>query len=220
MAAKLRIHFPPFALDPVNECLWSGSRAIKLRPKAFAVLGHLLSQAGQLVTKEQLIGAVWQDTFVGDAVLKVAIRQIREALSDDPKSPRFIETSHRRGYRFIGQIGPDADTSSPPPESAAVGFVEREHALAQMHTWLNKARGGDCQVVFVTGEAGIGKTTLVETFVQSVASDAHGADLPWAVSGAVRDERGVPARSWTRFGSCASTMRKSLTCCARRRRCG
>jgi DNA-binding winged helix-turn-helix (wHTH) protein/tetratricopeptide (TPR) repeat protein len=171
VAAKPRIHFPPFALDPVNECLWSGSSAIKLRPKAFAVLAHLLSQAGQLVTKEQLIGAVWQDTFVGDAVLKVAIRQIREALSDDPKSPRFIETSHRRGYRFIGQISADTDTVSPSPQSAAVGFVGREHALAQMHTWLNKARGGDCQVVFVTGEAGIGKTTLVETFVQSVASD-------------------------------------------------
>jgi DNA-binding winged helix-turn-helix (wHTH) protein len=145
VAAKPRIYFPPFALDPVNECLWKDARVIKLRPKAFAVLAHLLSQAGELVTKERLIGAVWQDTFVGDAVLKVAIRQIREALSDDPKSPRFIETSHRRGYRFIGQISPDSDTSSPPSESAAIGFVGREHALAQMHTSLDKARGGDCQ---------------------------------------------------------------------------
>ena len=81
-----------------------GSQAIKLRPKAFAVLDYLLGRPGQLVTKEELLNAVWPETFVGEAVLKVAIRQIREALGDDPKSPRFIETAHRRGYRFIGQI--------------------------------------------------------------------------------------------------------------------
>src|SRR5678816_2025133 len=162
MESGKRIVFDPFSLDLANECLWRGSQAIKLRPKAFAVLDYLLERPGQLVTKEELLNAVWPGTFVGDAVLKVAIRQIREALSDDPKSPRFIETSHRRGYRFIGQISPDSDTSSPPSESAAIGFVGREHALAQMHTSLDKARGGDCQVVFVTGEAGIGKTTLLE----------------------------------------------------------
>jgi DNA-binding winged helix-turn-helix (wHTH) protein/predicted ATPase len=171
VAAKTQIHFAPFSLDPVNECLWRESRAIKLRPKAFAVLAHLLSQPGELVTKERLIGAVWQDTFVGDAVLKVAIRQIREALSDDPKTPRFIETSHRRGYRFIGQITSESDTPSTLPQSVAVGFVGREHALARMQIWLDKVRDGDSQVVFVTGEAGIGKTTLLDAFVRSVASD-------------------------------------------------
>ena len=103
-----QIHFAPFALDLVNECLWKGPEAIKLRPKTFAVLEHLVSKPGELVTKQDLIAAVWRDTFVGDAVLKVAIRQIREALSDDPKSPRFIETAHRRGYRFIADINPIA----------------------------------------------------------------------------------------------------------------
>lgn len=62
----------------MNECLWKGSQAIKLRPKAFAVLEYLLGRAGQLVTKENPIGAVWPDSFVGDAVLKVAIREVRE----------------------------------------------------------------------------------------------------------------------------------------------
>jgi DNA-binding winged helix-turn-helix (wHTH) protein/predicted ATPase len=181
-----RIHFAPFSLDLVNECLWKGSRSIKLRPKAFAVLEHLLSRPGQLVTKEDLIGAVWQDTFVGDAVLKVAIRQIREALSDDPKSPRFIETAHRRGYRFIGEIGAPVRTAAPsrtsPSDGAAAatrmgvddlprGFVGRERALSQMRGWFDKARGGERQVVFVTGEAGIGKTTLLEGFARSIGSD-------------------------------------------------
>src|SRR5262245_66109301 len=100
-----RILFRPFALDLVNQCLWKDSDLIKLRPKAFGVLEHLVGRAGELVTKQDLMSSVWHDRFVGDAVLKVAVRQIREALSDDPRSPRFIETAHRRGYRFIAKIG-------------------------------------------------------------------------------------------------------------------
>src|ERR1051325_8181536 len=96
--------FDYFCLDLANECLWKGSQAIKLRPKAFAVLGYLLGHPGQLVTKEELLNGVWPGTFVGEAVLKVTIRQIREALGDDQKFPRFIETAHRRGYRFISPI--------------------------------------------------------------------------------------------------------------------
>lgn len=92
-----------------NECLWRGSEAIKLRPKAFAVLDYLLGRPGQLVTKEKLLDAISPETF-GEAVLKVTIRQIREALGDDPKSSRFIETAHRRGDRFIGQIAEGGQT--------------------------------------------------------------------------------------------------------------
>ena len=81
------IIFDPFCLDLANECLRLGSQAIKLRPKAFAVLHYLLEHSGQLVTKEQLLNAVWPETFVTDAVLKVTIRQLRSALDDDPNSP-------------------------------------------------------------------------------------------------------------------------------------
>ena len=187
MSDERCIHFAPFALDLTNECLWKGARAIKLRPKAFAVLEHLLSQPGQLVTKQHLIGAVWHDTFVGDAVLKVAIRQIREALSDDPKAPRFIETAHRRGYRFIGEISADAEPAAPSGPSASdaatsarvrptelpAGFVGREEALSRMQAWFDDTSSGECRVVFVTGEAGIGKTTLLEAFMRRVVRDQH-----------------------------------------------
>jgi DNA-binding winged helix-turn-helix (wHTH) protein/tetratricopeptide (TPR) repeat protein len=182
------IHFAPFALDLVNECLWKGPEAIKLRPKTFAVLEHLVSKPGELVTKHDLIAAVWPDTFVGDAVLKVAIRQIREALSDNPKLPRFIETAHRRGYRFIAEINPIAtvvtEESQPQPRMTRSNvqdrpealhyenaFVGRDDALSLMHEWFDKARDGECQVVFVTGEAGIGKTTLLEAFARRIAAD-------------------------------------------------
>src|SRR4026208_736896 len=105
MGHENQIVFDPYCLDLTNECVWRGSQSIKLRPKAFALLGSLRGRPGQLLTKEELLAAVWPETFVGEAVLKVTIRQLREALHDDPKSPRFIETAHRRGYRFIGQIG-------------------------------------------------------------------------------------------------------------------
>ena len=182
MSSERRIHFEPFALDLVNECLWKGTQAIKLRPKTFAVLEYLLDRPGQLVTKESLLEAVWRGTFVGDAVLKVAIGELREALADDPKSPRFIETAHRRGYRFIGRIHAGAAAAAVARESgvAAVasrhpglpsGFVGRDRALARMRGWFEKMRGGERQVVFVTGEAGIGKTTVLDAFLRIIAAD-------------------------------------------------
>ncbi len=185
MGNEQRIIFDPFSLDLVNECLWQGSKAIKLRPKAFAVLNYLLARPGQLVTKEELLNSIWPETFVSDAVLKVMIRQLREALDDDPKSPRFIETAHRRGYRFIGQIAeseqvtPNQEVGSVrtipsshlPAEDSSWGFVGRDEALTRMRSWLQKMLEGERQIIFVTGEAGIGKTALVDTFVRSIASD-------------------------------------------------
>jgi DNA-binding winged helix-turn-helix (wHTH) protein/predicted ATPase len=184
VANEKRIIFDPFCLDLINECLWDGTQAIKLRPKAFAVLDYLLGRPGQLVTKDELLNAVWPGTFVGEGVLKVSIRQLREALEDDPKSPRFIETAHRRGYRFIGQIKEDAPTPAHDEKvrsnivdlglrsaSSARRVVGRDKALSQMRGWLEKMLAGERQIVFVTGEAGIGKTSLVDTFVQNITSD-------------------------------------------------
>jgi DNA-binding winged helix-turn-helix (wHTH) protein/predicted ATPase len=181
------IVFDPFCLDLVNECLWRGSQAIKLRPKAFAVLNHLVTHPGQLVTKEELLNAVWPETFVGEAVLKVTIRQLRDALDDDPNSPSFIETAHRRGYRFIGQLktreqlrtqdreieGETAKVILPSLAVRSLEVVGRDDALSQMLSWLQKMNSGERQIVFVTGEAGIGKTSLVDAFVQSVASGGN-----------------------------------------------
>ncbi|MEM7586469.1 MAG: winged helix-turn-helix domain-containing protein, partial [Acidobacteriota bacterium] len=82
----------------------SKGRELPLRPKTFEVLQLLLRRPGQLVTKAELLEGVWANRFVGDAVLKASIRELRRALGDDPKVPRFIETVHRRGYRLVGQI--------------------------------------------------------------------------------------------------------------------
>ena len=168
MPKDKQIVFPPFRLDPANEQLWSGLEPVLLTRKAFAVLHFLAARPGQLVTKDGLLDAVWPETHVTEGVLKVAVAEIRKALNDLSRAPRFIETAHRRGYRFIGEIEADEPGAAVP----AIRAVERERALGQLDTWMKKAFDGERQVVFVTGETGIGKTTLVEAFLERASTDA------------------------------------------------
>ena len=86
-----------------------------LTPKAYGVLLHLALHAGRLVTKQELFDAAWADVFVGDAALKVCIREIRKALEDDAQKPQYIETAHRRGYRFIAAVTEAASQPVVPP---------------------------------------------------------------------------------------------------------
>ncbi len=104
MLTDLRLQFAEFSLDRRNACVWRGSETLKLKPKAFDVLRYLVEHAGQLVSKDDLWRAVWPDVAVTDGVLAVCLTEIRQALGDDAKAPRFIETVHRRGYRFIAPL--------------------------------------------------------------------------------------------------------------------
>ncbi len=97
------LSFPPFCLDLVNECLWREEQPISLRRTPFAVLRYLLEHPGRLVTKEELLQAVWPDTVVSEAVLKGYIQQIRKLLSNDSRAPQLIETVYGRGYRWIAE---------------------------------------------------------------------------------------------------------------------
>src|ERR1044072_758935 len=107
MKPNKQITFGAFRLDEANEGLRRDTQTIALRPKASAVLKYLVERPGQLITKQQILDAVWPDTFVGDAVLKDCIRQLREALGDEVSAPQYIETAHRRGYRFIASVAED-----------------------------------------------------------------------------------------------------------------
>ena len=165
------ISFNSFQLDLVNAQLRQGAQPISITPKSFAVLHYLLQHPGRLVTKEDLLAAVWPKSYVGDAVLKVCIREIRKALGDDPRTPRFIETAHRRGYRFIGKITyeePAFGDSQSAPGAAEQALIGRDEELEQLQDWLGRALKGDHQWVFVSGELGIGKTSLVTAFVKQI----------------------------------------------------
>src|SRR5688572_3908151 len=106
--------FGEYRLDPVSGHLYRGDDTVSLAPKAFALLQFLAGQAGRLVSKQELLSAVWPGVFVGDAVLKGTIRELRKALADDSHEPRFIETAHRRGYRFVAPVTViDAPSAAP-----------------------------------------------------------------------------------------------------------
>ena len=182
--------FAPFQLDLVNEQLWQGEELVPLRPKLFAVLRHLVEHAGRLVTREELRTAVWSTTVVSESVLRGAIRELREVLGDDADAVRFVETVPHRGYRFVAPLTvthpvhaavlsgqPFAPQGVPRPQHFIL--IGRDAELARLQGWLESAVRGTRQVVFVTGEPGIGKTTVVDTFL---ARAAGSGDL-WTTRG-------------------------------------
>src|SRR6266571_4393839 len=96
--------FGPFRLDPEHACLWRTAQAIPLPPKVFTVLHYLVTHPDRLVTKEEILEAVWPETAVTDAVVRVAIGAIRKLLGETAQTPRYIATVPRRGYRFVAPV--------------------------------------------------------------------------------------------------------------------
>jgi DNA-binding winged helix-turn-helix (wHTH) protein len=170
--------FPPFRLDSPNQCLWRTCDAgreerILLTPKAFAVLLYLVEHAGQLVTHEELLEAVWAGSVVEPQAVKRNILEVRSALGDRPKNSLFIETVTKRGYRFIAPVRERLGSSPTEPENATQSrLVGRGPALNELHDRLHHAARGERQIVFITGETGIGKTALVDEFRRQVAATA------------------------------------------------
>src|SRR6476646_6976201 len=89
-------------------------RQVRLEPKVMQVLACLAERPGEMVSKEELLGKVWADTFVTDEVLTRAISELRRALEDDARQPRIIETVQRGGYRLIASTPPAAPAVSKP----------------------------------------------------------------------------------------------------------
>src|SRR5262245_52718781 len=104
--------FPPFRLDPVNQCLWRGDTRIPLMPKPFAVLTYLVEHSERLVTHDELVAAIWPDTYVQPEVLRRYILEIRRVLGDSAEAPRYIQTFPKRGYQFIAPVE-DASAAAP-----------------------------------------------------------------------------------------------------------
>lgn len=198
--------FPPFRLDRENHVLWHETRIVPLRPKTFAVLSYLVEHAGQLVTRTELRDAVWNTTKVTPQVLRASVWELRQALDDTATQPRFIETVSQKGWRFVASVAADAapvpSSKFPVPSSWPLAtshnatenlaasqpgtwnlepetlLVGRETDLAQLHRLLEKAANGERQLVFVTGEPGIGKTALIDAFLSGIRERRTGNSSP------------------------------------------
>jgi DNA-binding winged helix-turn-helix (wHTH) protein/alpha-beta hydrolase superfamily lysophospholipase len=116
------VAFGGYRFETESGRLWSGRREIRLTPKASDVLKTLVVHAGELVSKEDLFATVWHGTAVSDDALTSCIQELRRALEDDSKEPRFIETRHRRGYRFVAPLSQDDE--APVAESGRQSSVQ------------------------------------------------------------------------------------------------
>ena len=163
--------FQSFRLDTANLCLWNGGARASLTPKAFDVLRYLVEHAGRLVTPDEILEAIWPETYVNPEGLRRYIQEIRRVLGDRPDRPEFIETLPKRGYQFVAPVIEEviAGTLDLPSESAKT-IVGREPALIELNRCLSRALLGQRQIVFVTGEPGIGKTALIDEFQRQAAA--------------------------------------------------
>jgi predicted ATPase len=161
--------FESFALDTANECLWHEGVQIPLASKPFSVLRYLVENPGRLITHDELLDALWPETYVQPQVLRTYILELRKILNDDARQPRFVQTIPKRGYSFVANVRdsptPVASTnhitSTTPPPTELAG---REDEIFRLQTLALQAAAGQRQVVFITGEAGIGKTSLIQAF--------------------------------------------------------
>lgn len=153
--SSTQLAFGPFRLEIDNARLWRDDRPVPLQPKALTVLHFLAERAGRLVTKDELLDAGWPGVFVGDAALKVCVREIRRALDDDAAAPTYVETVHRRGYRFIAPVRSSASSTASlvsGPLSAPPRAPETRYARSgDVNIAYQVIGNGPIDLVFVMG---------------------------------------------------------------------
>lgn len=179
------VHFGPYRLDADNARLTRGNTPVELPPKAFALLCFLAARPGRLVTKDELLDEVWGRRFITEAVIKTLVSELRAALGDDAREPRYVETVPRRGYRFIAPVQTAGDPAAPvhagrvePGPGSLPAFatppIGRDADLAELDALLALHR-----LVTLVGPAGVGKTTLA--LAAARARQAAHADGAWLV---------------------------------------
>jgi DNA-binding winged helix-turn-helix (wHTH) protein/tetratricopeptide (TPR) repeat protein len=174
MTVAPTLRFGSFVLDRANQQLRCDSKDIPLPPKTFAVLQYLAENPQRLVTQDELLKAVWGSVAVADGLLRGYVRDIRRALADEAARPRFIETIPHRGFRFLAEVHADSTAhlpltpDEPPSGTPSLRLIGRDMDLGVLQKSLRATLSGKRQVVFIAGEAGIGKTALLNSFLDRV----------------------------------------------------
>jgi predicted ATPase len=146
-------------------------------------LVYLIEQRDRVVGRDEVLAQVWPQQYVGEETLTSCVKVARRAVGDSGRTQRVIQTVHRRGLRFVAEVtvvetlptplsAPAQGPAVAPTVSPPATLVGREAELTILHHWYTSARQGRRQVGFIAEEAGIGKTTLVETFVSQAATEA------------------------------------------------
>lgn len=170
--------FESYVLDTSNACLWRGGVQISLPPKPFEVLRYLVENPGRLVTHDELLDALWPETYVQPQVLRTYVLELRKVLGDEADRPRFIQTQPKRGYRFVAPVTEGSATVHPAPALAAAsvaksaGIVGRDAELTRLRSAFHDLAAGERRVLFITGETGIGKTALLDAFCRASSGTA------------------------------------------------
>ena len=181
MRGTVRWRFGAFEADAQEHRLSRSGHVVALSRKSFALLVALLRRPGELVTKAELFETVWPGVVVTDAALSQAVHELRAALDDDRHAPRFIATVYGLGFRFVAGVTAVAGPATPAGRrsEAPRWLVGREAELQRLDDALAAAHDGCRSLVIVSGEAGIGKTALVDAFV---AAHARSHDV-WVAQG-------------------------------------
>ena len=189
--SSLRYESHEVVLEPGRWQLWVGAEEVTAEPKVFELLSYLMRHSGRVVSKAELLDALWSGDVVGESVLTRCVSCVRKLLADDSKTPRFIRTLHGRGYEFIAPVSakslaaPAGAPSSVPAQAAASNaqpgllgervLVGRKVELGHLRDALQQLEARRSDFVLVSGEAGIGKTRLVEEALSSAppSLDVH-----------------------------------------------
>jgi DNA-binding winged helix-turn-helix (wHTH) protein/tetratricopeptide (TPR) repeat protein len=164
--------FGPFRIDPEERMLFGQGQIVPLSPKSFDLLFALVRRAGRVVGKEELMREVWPDTFVEENNLTVNISALRKALGEVSSEQLYIHTVPRRGYRFTASVRQTGESAPGAPARAAAVqtcsdiLVGRDPDLSKLEGFLRQALEGAGRTIFITGEAGIGKSALAEEFMR------------------------------------------------------
>src|SRR3954452_61540 len=154
--------FGDFVLDCETRELLCSGQPVHVSPKAFQLLEVLVSSRPRAWSKSALQHVLWPDTTVVEANLANVVAELRAALADSPAHPRYIRTIHRHGYGFLDAAAPAVLAEG--LRSSAPVFVGRIEELRLIGEVWGRAISGARQVMFVAGEPGIGKTSLVAEF--------------------------------------------------------
>ncbi len=164
--------FGSFEIDADRRELRRGDAPVDVQPKVLDVIVHLVRERDRVVSREELLDALWGDTAVSEGVLTTAVHAARSALDDSASRGWAIKTVARRGYRFAAPVvegrgpasGSAATIAAPPTLESWEGdvFVGRDRWLARIESAFRASAAGRGRILVVSGESGVGKTRLLD----------------------------------------------------------